>query len=83
MKGWQKSNDTWLPGMDRTVCHREVRTNGSKCLKAAETVLLVQKGKYAHPQHGPQAKISANCTVIKAEIVKDSAPVSVVCGKKS
>jgi hypothetical protein len=38
-----------LPSTDRTVCHNEVCTSGSKCLKAAEPVLLMQTGKDAHP----------------------------------
>jgi hypothetical protein len=38
--------------MDRTACHNDVCTSGSKCLKAAEPVLLMQTGKdvHSHPQ---------------------------------
>jgi hypothetical protein len=45
----QRSIDSWLPSLDRTVCHNEVFTNRSKCLQAAEPVLLKQTGKDAHP----------------------------------
>jgi hypothetical protein len=55
-KEWkgQRSIDNCLPRMDRTVCHNDVCTNGSKYLKATEPVLLMQTGKDAHPRtkHG-------------------------------
>jgi hypothetical protein len=35
--------------MDKTVCHNEVRKGGSKFLKAAEPVLLMQTGEDTHP----------------------------------
>jgi hypothetical protein len=40
--------------MDRTICHNEMRTSGSKCSKAAEPVLLMQTGNDVHPH--PQTK---------------------------
>jgi hypothetical protein len=36
--------------MDRTVCYNEVCTSGSKCLKAAEPMLMMKTDKDAHPQ---------------------------------
>jgi hypothetical protein len=36
------------PGMDRTVCHNEVCTSGSKLLKAAELVLMIKTDKVSH-----------------------------------
>jgi hypothetical protein len=47
---WQKSIDKSLLGTNRTVCHNEVCTSGSKCLKAAKPVLVMLTGKDAHPQ---------------------------------
>jgi hypothetical protein len=49
MKG-QRSIDNWLRSMGCTVCHSEVYMSGSRCLKAAKSVLLVQAGKDPHPQ---------------------------------
>jgi hypothetical protein len=43
-----RSIDSCLPSLDRTVCHDEVCTSGLKCLKAAEPVLLMQTGD-THP----------------------------------
>jgi hypothetical protein len=37
--------DSWLLSMDRTVYHNKIYTSGSKCLKAAEPVLLMQTGR--------------------------------------
>jgi hypothetical protein len=34
---------------EKTVCHNEVCTSDSKCLKAAEPVLFMQTGKDVHP----------------------------------
>jgi hypothetical protein len=45
----QRSIDNWLPSTDRTVWHSDVCTRGSKCLIAAEPVLLMQTSKDAHP----------------------------------
>jgi hypothetical protein len=45
----QTSVDSWLPSMGRTVYLSEVCTSVSKCLKAAEPVLLMQADKEAHP----------------------------------
>jgi hypothetical protein len=36
--------------LDRTVFHNEVCVSGSKCLKAAEQVLLMQTGRDANPR---------------------------------
>jgi hypothetical protein len=60
LKEWnrQRSISNWLPGMDRTVCYSEVCISGSKCLKTAEPVLLMQTGKNAHPH--PQTKKTWN-----------------------
>jgi hypothetical protein len=45
----QRSIKYWPPSTDGTVCHKEVCTNGLKCLKASEPVLLMQKDKAAKP----------------------------------
>jgi hypothetical protein len=56
LKEWegQTSVDNSLPTMDRTVCYNEACVSGSKCLKAAEVVLLMQTFKDAHSR--PQTK---------------------------
>jgi hypothetical protein len=46
---WAEIIGSWLMSTDRTVWHNELCTSGSKCLKAAEPVLLMQTGKDVHP----------------------------------
>jgi hypothetical protein len=48
LKG-QRSIDNWLMSADRNVWHNELCTSGSKFVKAAEPVLLMQTDKDAHP----------------------------------
>jgi hypothetical protein len=43
LKEWKGQTfiDNWLPSMGKNLCHSEVCMSGSKCLKAAEPVLLM------------------------------------------
>jgi hypothetical protein len=68
--------DNWLPSMGRTVCHSEVCTSGSNCLKAAKPVLMQQTGKERRPStptdeqnmERAEAMTLGNCRVTIAEI---------------
>jgi hypothetical protein len=56
--------------MDRTVCHSEVCTSGSKCSKAAEALLSMLTGRGATNEQNverAQAMILRNCTVTTVE----------------
>jgi hypothetical protein len=63
----QRSIDSCVTSTYRTVCHSEVCTRGQKCLKAAETELLMHTGEDAHPHaqsnktRKAQAMILGNC----------------------
>jgi hypothetical protein len=61
-KEWkgQSAIFSWLPGIESTVCYNDVCTRGSKCLRAVESMLLLDTGKDGRPH--PQKKKHGACT---------------------
>jgi hypothetical protein len=61
-EGMKGAEIHWLQIMDRTVCHSEVCTSKSKCLKTAEPMLMMQtcKDDHPHPQRTKHGACSSN-----------------------